>query len=306
MARIRTIKPEFWGDEKLAPLAPIDRLVFLGLISMADDAGRLVDNIKAIDGFLFPESDDSSRDSLDILARLSRVFRYESDSGQGIIQVANWLKHQKVDRPSRYVLPPPRENVASISRDTRAPILDLGPTTLDLRPWTDDLGPVKPEQPATTAGEFLDWLPPEKRPAWRKELATMGMAYSPEDIDRACQDAMLNGGNLNAAYFRGMVAAAKERRLHPPLAKQAVAVGNGNGIGAAGTFAAIRALVREHQQPGQQIHRFIPKAEVAAMGPAVLAAYEGVGGAERFLAATGEQMGFLLRDFTKALEASHV
>ena len=46
MPRIRTIKPEFWSDEKLAPLPPIDQLVFLGLISLSDDFGRVLDNIK--------------------------------------------------------------------------------------------------------------------------------------------------------------------------------------------------------------------------------------------------------------------
>ncbi len=142
MARIRTIKPEFWGDEKMAPLSAIDRLVFLGLISMADDAGRMVDNIKSIDGFIFPSTAESSRDSLDSLAQHSRIIRYTSTSGQRLIQVANWLRHQKVDRPSRYVLPAPAES----SRDTRDSLAqhsrsDLGPTTNDRGPATHDLLP---------------------------------------------------------------------------------------------------------------------------------------------------------------------
>jgi hypothetical protein len=140
MPRIRTIKPEFWGDEKLAPLTAIDRLVFLGLISMADDAGRLVDNIKSIDGFIFPETAESSRDSLDTLARISRVLRYDSESGQKLIQIRHWEKHQKVDKASRYVLPAPtpaqlaRESLANISRESRAPTLDHLPPTNDQRP----------------------------------------------------------------------------------------------------------------------------------------------------------------------------
>lgn len=148
MPRIRTIKPEFWGDEKLAPLSPIDRLVFLGLISLADDAGRVVDNVKSLDGFVFPETEDSVRDSLETLARAGRILRYESESGQRLLQVANWLKHQKVDKPSKHVLPAPPartsrrsvESVAEPSRESRAPILDLGPSTLDRGPGTDDLG----------------------------------------------------------------------------------------------------------------------------------------------------------------------
>jgi hypothetical protein len=135
--RIRTIKPELWQDEKLAALPPLPRLVFIGLISMADDAGRLVDNVKSIDGFIFPETDDSAKESLGILARLSRVLRYTAPNGQKCIQIVNWTRHQKVDHPNKYVLPAPppelvaaaqdmpvivetRESVARVSRDVRA------------------------------------------------------------------------------------------------------------------------------------------------------------------------------------------
>jgi hypothetical protein len=155
MPRIRTIKPEFWQDEKLVRLDPMTRLVFLGLVSMADDAGRLVDNVKLIDGFLFSETEDSARDALVTLANLSRVIRYTSASGQKLIQIANWKRHQKVDHPSPYNLPAPtaedleasedaansrniRENGARDSRDSRASINDQRSTTNDLRPSTDD------------------------------------------------------------------------------------------------------------------------------------------------------------------------
>jgi hypothetical protein len=148
MPRIRTVKPEFWQDEKLASLDPLTRLVFLGLISMADDAGRLVDNVKLIDGFLFPETADTSRDPLDTLARSSRICRYISASGQRLIQISNWERHQKVDHPNKYTLPAPtpkdlapkelpvssrvsRENVATISRDPLATTNDQRSTTND-------------------------------------------------------------------------------------------------------------------------------------------------------------------------------
>lgn len=185
MARIRSIKPEFWSDEKLAPQTPVVRLVFLGLISMADDAGRLVDNVKAIDGMLFPETEDTSRDALDTLARMGRILRYTAASGQRIIQVVGWDRHQKVDKPAKYVLPAPtaedllpptdpppsrhsRENGATPSRDPRAPILDLGSTTndqtatltsfarLDEGAEVIDLAERRPSEPAA---------PPTDRPA---------------------------------------------------------------------------------------------------------------------------------------------
>lgn len=149
MARIRTIKPEYWSDEKLAPLDPLTRLVFLGLISHADDAGRLIDSVKQLDGLLFPFTDDTCSGALEILARLSRVSRYTSESGQPLIQIVGWTRHQRVDKPAKYTLPPPspevhkehvdtkpsrepRENVATISRS------DLRPTTYDHGPTSED------------------------------------------------------------------------------------------------------------------------------------------------------------------------
>lgn len=96
MARIRTIKPEFWGDEKLAPCSPITRLVFLGLISMADDAGRVVDNVKVIDAFVFPETSETCRGSIDELSAMGRIRRGKTASGQRIIE-----RHKQFDMQYR-------------------------------------------------------------------------------------------------------------------------------------------------------------------------------------------------------------
>ena len=137
MARIRTIKPEFWQDEKLAPLAPIDRLVFLGLISMSDDLGRVHDNVKMIDAFIFPESPDTSRESLATLSRLSRLVRGLTSSGQRVIQITNWTRHQKVDRPSNRAALPEivtvLDDAAILARDSRETR-----DSLALRPTTND------------------------------------------------------------------------------------------------------------------------------------------------------------------------
>jgi hypothetical protein len=99
VARIRTIKPEFWGDEKMAPLSPITRLVFLGLLSMADDRGRLTDNLKRIDAFIFPETSETSRGSIGELSAIGRIRRGLTASGQRIIEITNW-RHQKIEKPN--------------------------------------------------------------------------------------------------------------------------------------------------------------------------------------------------------------
>jgi hypothetical protein len=202
MARIRTIKPEMFQDEKLAPLAAIDRFVFIGLISMADDAGRLLDSVKLIDGTLFPETDESSRDSLDNLARTGRVCRYTVESGQKLLQITNWSKHQKVDNPAKYVLqaPPPQPVTATpvieSSRESREDVAtpsrsDLRPTTYDLRPTTNTKAP----SPSARA-ELLALMPSGRRVRFVAEeemwlggahLAP-GMRATPADVEYACGD----------------------------------------------------------------------------------------------------------------------
>jgi hypothetical protein len=156
MPRIRTIKPEFWNDEKLSELAPIDRLVFLGLIGMADDFGRVHHNMKVIDAFIFPNTDDSVRESLANLSRIGRVRVGNASSGMPILEIVNWEKHQRVDKPQdRSALPPIatsrgktpekpeekpiRESFANHSGTVRESFRTI-PTTYDQGPTTRDLG----------------------------------------------------------------------------------------------------------------------------------------------------------------------
>jgi 5-methylcytosine-specific restriction endonuclease McrA len=100
MARIRTIKPEFWADEKLAPLNPLHRLVFLGLISQADDAGRVVDSPRLINGLLFPHTEDDCTVPLADLAEIGVIDRGMTASGQAVIQIVGWAKHQRIEKPN--------------------------------------------------------------------------------------------------------------------------------------------------------------------------------------------------------------
>jgi len=168
MPRIRTIKPEFWSDEKLSSLDPVDRLTFLGLISLADDFGRVHDNLKVIDAFVFPECSRTVRESLAKLSRMNRIRRGKSSSGKLIIEIKNWSKHQRVDKPQTATALPPivecgsksdsktqenqdesdiRESFANDSRiedesfATLSGIRDQGSGTMDLGSGNKDLPP---------------------------------------------------------------------------------------------------------------------------------------------------------------------
>lgn len=136
MARIRTIKPEFWTDEKLGPLDPLTRLVAVGLISQADDAGRILDSVRLIDGLLFAYDDSTTcRRSLDDLSRVGFIERGETESGQRVIQIVNW-HHQRIDKPN---LSAALDPICSISTNNRRTIDDVSSShTNDLRSTIND------------------------------------------------------------------------------------------------------------------------------------------------------------------------
>lgn len=112
MARIRSIKPEFWKSEAIACHDFFTRLVFIGLWTYVDDNGVGVDNHRLITAELFPLEEDfaqTSRDLRDSLARLAnagRIRRYTVD-GKAYLAIVNWSEHQRVDRPNKPRYPQP-------------------------------------------------------------------------------------------------------------------------------------------------------------------------------------------------------
>src|SRR4051812_10412482 len=54
MARIRSIKPEFWSSEQVMECARDTRLLFIGLWNFVDDADRMSFSSKQIKALIFP------------------------------------------------------------------------------------------------------------------------------------------------------------------------------------------------------------------------------------------------------------
>lgn len=107
MPRIRTVKPEFWADEKLAGLSRDARLLFIGLFNFADDAGRMRGSPMLIRAQVFPyDTDIDSESLLRVLDEASLIARYEV-AGESYIWIRNFTKHQKIDRPSESIFPTP-------------------------------------------------------------------------------------------------------------------------------------------------------------------------------------------------------
>lgn len=146
MPRIRTIKPEMAADRKFATVSREARYTFVLLITQADDDGLILGSARQLLGQLYPHDDEVD------LARLSRELREllgiglirwrETVDGAPVVEICNWAKHQRIDHRGKSLVLPTlapfsrdsREDLATSSRDSRAPTLDLGPTTSDQGP----------------------------------------------------------------------------------------------------------------------------------------------------------------------------
>ncbi|MEU7656822.1 hypothetical protein AB0C41_32905 [Micromonospora taraxaci] len=71
MARIRSIKPEFWTSEQVMECSMGARLLFIGLWNFADDLGRIGLSAKSIKAQIFPSDDINSDTILGMIQELS-------------------------------------------------------------------------------------------------------------------------------------------------------------------------------------------------------------------------------------------
>lgn len=107
MARARNIKPGFFKNADLVELPVEARLLFIGLWTLADRAGRLEDRPKQIKMELFPADSIDVDACLDGLQRWGFILRYEVD-GRRLLQVVNFDKHQNPHRDEKVsALPAP-------------------------------------------------------------------------------------------------------------------------------------------------------------------------------------------------------
>lgn len=111
MARIRTIKPEFFTSEDIVELDPMARLLYIALWCEADKEGRLVWKPKTFKMRYFP-ADDCDIDALaDALVTRGLVCLY----GESLAFIPSFKDHQHINpREKDSILPNPHD--ASLTR----------------------------------------------------------------------------------------------------------------------------------------------------------------------------------------------
>lgn len=195
MARIRSIKPQFWLDQKLATnLTRDQRLFYIGLWNQADDEGRFLANARLLLGAIFPHDRDLderfTEDSLRALAAFGRIVVYTVD-GERYGAISKWSEHQKINRPTASSYPKPPNNLEKFSESS---VSDHGGLTVGIRNKEEGNGVRK------TTLVHAD-APMQKWPA--KPARKNGHYVYPQDFETAwARYPQRGGGNPKVAAYK--------------------------------------------------------------------------------------------------------
>lgn len=122
--RIRTVKPEFWSDQKIRRLSLPARLLYIATWNMADDDGNLTWDADYVRASVFMSDPDV--DVAHVMAELEqagRVQPYEVD-GCTFAHLPNFGEHQAINRPSKWKNPPPPTPLTEDSMSAPAPVTE--------------------------------------------------------------------------------------------------------------------------------------------------------------------------------------
>jgi hypothetical protein len=178
MGRIRTIKPEFPQSQSMGRVSREARLLFVLLWTLADDSGRTRAASRMLASLLYPYDDDAPRlisGWLEELATVNAIVLYTVD-GDDYLEVRNWLKHQKIDKPSKSKFPPFDESSRALANPREQSTTDQGPRTKDQGPLSTARVPLA-DRPVDSAARsksvdrpsdvpeqvWSDWLAHRKR-----------------------------------------------------------------------------------------------------------------------------------------------
>ena len=114
MARIRTVKPEFFTSEDVVSLTPLARLLYIALWCEADRDGRFAWKPTTFKLRYFPADDCDIKALCDELLRAGLVVLY----GDGLAYIPTFSKHQHVNpRETQSSLPAPGDKVKDAQID---------------------------------------------------------------------------------------------------------------------------------------------------------------------------------------------
>src|SRR5881392_1143482 len=132
MARIRTIKPEFYSSPGIETLAYEWRILYIAMWNWADDSGRGTAEARELMGLAFPFDKEMTlgefRRGLGEVRRVFEVDFYKAD-GRSYYAIPAWDRHQKIDKRSGSKHPAPEDGQPYDPVTNSAPTLGTVPAS---------------------------------------------------------------------------------------------------------------------------------------------------------------------------------
>jgi hypothetical protein len=104
MARIRTVKPEYWTDERVGECSVSARLLFIATWNFADDHGGLDRSAKQLKAQAFPYDNVDCEPLVQQLLNIGLLIEYEAE-GKKYLHIKGFRTHQRVEKPAKPRVP---------------------------------------------------------------------------------------------------------------------------------------------------------------------------------------------------------
>ena len=221
MARIRTIKPEFFTSDDICALSPLARLLYVGLWCEADREGRLVWSPGVLKRRYLPD------DACDFAALAEELFarRLVVLYGEGYAHIPSFGRHQHIGpREAQSKLPAPsgesRQGRESEGKGKEG----------EGKEGKEKLAPLPPAQPQTKAHAHAlpdGWKPDEEDLVWaRTARPDLGAAALDAETERFRHHAT---AHARTAHRWGPSWRLWVSKAHPPKAAAAAGTAPGKG-----------------------------------------------------------------------------
>jgi hypothetical protein len=157
LSRIRSIKPDWLEDDRMALASDAARVLSIALICLADDYGNGRSGDVTLAGKVFPGRPiQALTEALRELVSMRYVRLYEVD-GQRYFNIRTWDRHQRVDKPGLPKVPGPPPDSRAESQElpdgeSEAPVIPESsrPSSPHSESGISDLFPALPDQPANS------------------------------------------------------------------------------------------------------------------------------------------------------------
>lgn len=217
MARIRTVKPEFWTDEKVVTVSRDARLLFIGIWNFVDDFGRVEFSPFRLKMQIFPADSVEVSPLLQELEEASLIQIYEIENKR-YLNVPNFRKHQttKSDAKEKHPRPPksaepsrkvPLEKEKGMEKGKSSVPNGTGAHAPTASQWiyakSKELLALADKPPSDPGALVTKWLKQHGEESMLHALRMAEMKRSPDPI----------------AYIEGVLRGGKRQQGPPPVAR---------------------------------------------------------------------------------------